>query len=261
MKNIPLQRRLWWNQCRIRFCEYSNPTFSSETIPTTHLCNIDCRLERSRESHHLSSATSNLIPWQQFDEAGSGYPSPICGRSLTISHNGKTAQATVVDKVRTIPFSFEEPSSSPCSAQDVHTVILTLVKDSLNTLNQPVLVDSPCLGTGAMPHLHLRRPPQQLPHLHQLLLPHLHLHPPRLLPPRALQHNPRPAPIHLLPRHPCPLPRLVQEVPLLCLLPAVPQLRLPALNPALVSTTQETTTLDSQAIFLSCRKRLSTSGA
>jgi len=34
----------------------------------------------------------------QFDDAGSGYPNPICGKSLTITHNGKTAQAAVVDK-------------------------------------------------------------------------------------------------------------------------------------------------------------------
>jgi predicted RNA-binding Zn-ribbon protein involved in translation (DUF1610 family) len=44
------------------------------------------------------SVESDYIVALNTAQYGSGYPGPNCGRSITISYGGKTAQATIMDQ-------------------------------------------------------------------------------------------------------------------------------------------------------------------
>src|ERR1700675_1798098 len=82
----------------------------------------DCCLEFCCELTNESSKHSQLTPsLQQF---GGGFPGPNCFKTITMTYNGKSTQATIMDEVRQTRST--RPSLHPiCSALAVPTVVWT----------------------------------------------------------------------------------------------------------------------------------------
>lgn len=71
------------------------------------------------------SVESDFIVALNTPQYGGGYPGPNCGRSITISYGGKTAQATIMDQCPSCGFGDLDLSRSLFNHFSVSSLLIT----------------------------------------------------------------------------------------------------------------------------------------